>query len=197
MDLGSIFLILAVLLLVGLFVTRPLLARQDSQPVTGEPVTDHELSSLLAERDRVLTALQELDFDYTLGKIPEEDYPSQRARMLEYGAGILRQIDQLRGEEKPPSGEQDEAEERLEAAIAARKLDGQRRAPGLVNGAGVVPAKVASPDDELEVALANRRRARQGKAAGFCPNCGSAVQRSDKFCPRCGHNQTLPVKVKA
>jgi predicted amidophosphoribosyltransferase len=34
--------------------------------------------------------------------------------------------------------------------------------------------------------LAARRRARQDKSAGFCPQCGSPVQKSDLFCPRCG-----------
>lgn len=196
MDIGSIFLILALLLLVGLFVSRPLLVRQQNLPIDGDQQVDHELSGLLAERDRVLTSLQELDFDYALGKIPEEDYPAQRARMLEYGAGVLRQIDQLQGVEAALPA-QDEAEARLEAAIAARRTAGERRAASAANGAGVVSAQVASPDDELEVALANRRRSRPGKAAGFCPNCGSAVQRSDKFCPRCGHPLAEQVKVKA
>jgi len=196
MDIGSIFLILALLLLVGLFVSRPLLVRQQNLPLDGDQQVDHELSGLLAERDRVLTSLQELDFDYALGKIPEEDYPAQRARMLEYGAGVLRQIDELQGAEAALPA-QDKAEARLEAAIAAHRMAGERRAASAANGAGVVSAQVASPDDELEVALANRRRSRPGKAAGFCPNCGSAVQRSDKFCPRCGHPLAEQAKVKA
>ena len=37
---------------------------------------EHELSALMAERDRVINSLQELDFDFKLGKIPEEDYPA-------------------------------------------------------------------------------------------------------------------------
>ena len=32
---------------------------------------EHELSSLMAERERVINSLQELDFDFKLGKIPE------------------------------------------------------------------------------------------------------------------------------
>ena len=43
----------------------------------------------------MLTALSELDFDYTLGKIPEEDYPVQRTVLLQKGAGLLRQLDDL------------------------------------------------------------------------------------------------------
>ncbi|HWQ84225.1 MAG TPA: zinc ribbon domain-containing protein, partial [Anaerolineales bacterium] len=41
-------------------------------------------------------------------------------------------------------------------------------------------------DDSIEVALAQRRRQRQEKSAGFCPQCGGPVQKSDRFCPKCG-----------
>ena len=47
-------------------------------------------------------------------------------------------------------------------------------------------ARVSDPDDELEALLANRRRERQEKSAGFCPQCGGALQQSDRFCPKCG-----------
>ena len=49
----------------------------------------------MAERDRVINSLQELDFDFKLGKIPDEDYPAQRAELLQKGADILRKLDAL------------------------------------------------------------------------------------------------------
>ncbi len=175
MDLGSIFLILGLLVLVGLFISRPFLG----QKATVVSPEEHEYSSLLAERDRVLTALQELDFDYTLGKIPEADYPAQRAAMLEHGAEVLRQLDASRVETS-----RDEAESRLEAAIAARRLDAARlqAAPNGASGRILLLA----PDDNLEVLIASRRRERKEKSAGFCPQCGRPVQLSDRFCPKCG-----------
>ena len=74
MDLGAILLLLALLLGVGLFLAAPLMGGLPSS-VSQET---REASSLMAERDRVINALQELDFDFKLGKIPEEDYPGQR-----------------------------------------------------------------------------------------------------------------------
>ena len=68
MDIGSIFLILAILVPVVIFITRPIL-EHSATVVTDE---EHQYSALLAERDRVLLALQELEFDHDLGKIPEE-----------------------------------------------------------------------------------------------------------------------------
>ena len=190
MDIGSFFVILALLILVAWFVSRPIFDyRMASQNQAGD-AQEHELSSLLAERDRVLNALQELDFDYTLGKIPEEDYPPQRERLLQYGVDVLRKLDQIQEQSGVAAGPGDQdAQERLETAIAARRADaalisGTGRSSG--NGAGAVPARVASPDDSLEVMLANRRRARQGKSAGFCPRCGGPLFVADQFCPKCG-----------
>lgn len=178
MDIGSIFLILGLLVVVGLFISRPFFERQ-ARPVTE---AEHQRSTLLAERDRILNALQELDFDHALGKLPEEDYPSQRALLLQQGADVLRKLDAFQ-----PAAQHgafsEEAEARLEAAIAARR--GEVALPVGPNGSGARPM-AASPDDDLEVLIAGRRRARREKAAGFCPQCGNPVQVSDRFCPKCG-----------
>ncbi|RPJ39959.1 MAG: zinc ribbon domain-containing protein, partial [Chloroflexi bacterium] len=40
--------------------------------------------------------------------------------------------------------------------------------------------------DELEEMIATRKRERKESAAGFCPRCGKPVQKSDKFCSKCG-----------
>jgi hypothetical protein len=176
MDIGSILILFALLLLVGLFIARPILERKSS----AVSMEEHELSSLLAERDRALTALQELDFDYKLGKIPEEDYPAQRALILQYGAGILRQLDAYQ-----PQAAASSAEEQLEMVIAARRVE--KTGVATQGGNGSNPALSIAPDDSLEVLIANRRRSRQGKTAGFCHQCGSPLQQSDHFCPRCGN----------
>lgn len=183
MDLGSFLLILALLILVGLVVSRPFYERKLlARPATSTP-DDHEYSALMAERDRLLGALQELDFDYALGKIPEEDYPAQRAQLLQRGAEILRSLDRMQ-----PEAVGEDAEARLEAAIAVRRADAGSAVPGnqSEHARSRALAADASPDDAIEVMLANRRRARQAKAAGFCPQCGGPVQKSDHFCPRCG-----------
>ena len=174
MDIGSIFLILGLLVLVVLFISRPFLERK-TIPTS---VEDHELSSLLAERDRILNALQELDFDFALGKIPESDFPGQRASLLQRGADILRQLDALRAVHS-----HDDAEAALEAAIAARRADAAGMRVALNGGAGRM---VHAPDDDLEAVIASRRREHKEKAVGFCPQCGRPVQKSDRFCPKCG-----------
>lgn len=165
MELAAIFFSLVVLLLVGIYLYAPFMERR-ARRVTEE---EHELSALMAERDRVINALQELDFDFKLGKIPDDDYPVQRSALLQKGADILRKIDTL----APQATSAQDTEVRLERAIAARRAD-----------AGL--AKVEVSDDDLESMISSRRRNRTNKSAGFCPKCGKPVMVTDRFCPSCG-----------
>ena len=119
METAALLLTLWVLILVGLYLYAPFLERK-SRRTTAE---DNELSALLAERDRVVTSLQELDFDYKLGKIPAEDYPVQRAWLLQKGADTLKQIDSLTQQ----SASTLDTEARLEKAVAARRADSPSR----------------------------------------------------------------------
>jgi hypothetical protein len=113
MEITAIFFTLAILILVAIYLYAPFMERRAPR-VTEE---EHELSTLMAERDRVINSLQELDFDYKLGKIPEEDYPSQRTSLLQKGADILRRIDSIAPQ---PVALQD-VDARIERAIAARR----------------------------------------------------------------------------
>jgi hypothetical protein len=167
MEIGSLLLVLAVMLAVGLFVAQPYLNRRPGS-MTQE---SQEISSLMAERDRVINALQELDFDYNLKKIPAEDYPVQRAALLQKGSDILQKLDELTASPE----KFDSAEDRVEKAVAARRADTAPRS-----------ATPALDDENMEALIAGRRAARKGKSGGFCPRCGKPVLASDRFCPNCG-----------
>jgi hypothetical protein len=176
MDIGSILLIISLLALVALYVSRPLLEGQRSRSVSVDE-EEHQVSALLAERDRIVNALKELDFDHAMGKIPEEEYPVQRTALMQKGADILRQLDTFAPAQEEPVS----AEERLEAEIAVRRSHLVPAYSGSSSGNTIEDA-----EDDLEVAIAMRRRGRQEKTGGFCPSCGKPVQANDKFCPKCG-----------
>ena len=165
MEIAALLLTLGVIVLVGLYLYAPLLERQGHR-VTLE---EHELSALLAERDRVVNSLQELDFDFRLGKIPEGDYPAQRAALLQKGADILRSIDSY----SPQSARAQDTESRLEKAVASRRADASAKQAEL-------------SDDEIESMIISRRKVRKNKSGGFCPKCGKPVLATDRFCPSCG-----------
>lgn len=158
MELGAILLLLAVLAIVGMFVAKPFTEQWRAHAERGR-----EVSSLLAERDRVLVSLQELDFDHSLGKIPVEEYPAQRAILLQKGAEVLRRLDEIRAAQHVP------AEAHSEAEVGAHHIE-----------------SVPLSEDELEDLLAKRRAVRKEKAVGFCPKCGKSILQSDRFCPSCG-----------
>lgn len=158
MEPVAIFLLLIVLTFIVLFVTRPFFEKRRVRAAE----SSHELSSLWAERERLLTALQELDFDQTLGKIPAEDYPAQRAALLQKGAEVLRQLDTL-------------------TPISARQTVVKGQHAESANN----PTTPLS-DDDLEDLLVERRNGRKDKTAGFCPKCGKPILQLDVFCPSCG-----------
>ncbi len=126
MDIGSIFMILAVGVLVVLFISRPFFEPEETSHLVAQPAVkqrDHRRSELLAERDRIIITLDDLDTEYGLGKVPEEDYAQQRAGLLKAGAEVLRKLDEInlkkpeKGQAAAHPGEDDE----LEALIAARR----------------------------------------------------------------------------
>ncbi len=154
MVIESIFLVLALLVLTFGIILKPL---RDMRSVSVSP-RENKISVLLSERERILEALTELDFDNEVGKVPEELYPLQRKNLLQRGADILRQMDELRS----GAGGVDDP---LEKKIAEPRAD----------------------DDPLEAMIAARREGRKGTGKGkFCHNCGEAIQLNDQFCANCG-----------
>lgn len=168
MEIGAIFFALAVVTLVGMYVGQPYIQHRGRR-ATQE---DHEYSTLMADYDRAVNTLQELDFDNALGKVPEDDYPRQRAELLAKGADLLRKLDTFRPQEKKASRD---AKSRMEAAVASRRADSSDERSVTV-----------LDDDDLESMISARRKTRKEKSAGFCPKCGKPVQVSDRFCPSCG-----------
>lgn len=110
MALGSLLVFLALLIVVALIVARPL----------GEIEDDDEFeaaSPWIAERERVLEALAELDADWQLGKVPADIYKSQRAALLAKGATALKYLESS----AKPARKTRAAKDPLEAEIAAHK----------------------------------------------------------------------------
>jgi hypothetical protein len=106
MEAGSILFALAMLILVGVYLAGPL--SNPAQRRTGK--ANGTLSALIAERERLLDAIQELEIDHSMGKVLGDGYHRQRGLLASQGAQVLRRIDELHG----PT----DLEAELEAAIA-------------------------------------------------------------------------------
>lgn len=169
MDIGSILLLLALIVVVGAFVASPLRSRQHRHTPDEENI---EISELLAERERILDALAELDFDNEMGKVPDELYPLQREALVKRGAAVLKLLDERLPAASKPETVEAKAAERAEEAVAARRA--------------------AAADDPVEALILARKVAKSPDAAKndangkFCPNCGAQIKPGDRFCPVCG-----------
>jgi hypothetical protein len=152
MDLGSIFIGLAFTLMAAAFIIKPILERAG----TSITETERRLSTLQAERDRVLAAIEELEMDQTMGKVAQEDFQAQRRELLTRGVEILREQDELdlrRIERDTGDVAYSALESEFEAAVA--KLRGSDVEPS-TTFCGACGAKIVVGDR-------------------FCVNCGEAV----------------------
>jgi len=112
MPIGSILLIAALSAIVLFYLALPF--------VTGKGLGKQEnqnVSALLAERERILGAILELEADNQLGKVPKAVFREQRQSLLEKGALILAELEQT------PAGPASEAA--LEKIIADHRKQTQ------------------------------------------------------------------------
>jgi hypothetical protein len=162
MDLGSIFLGVALLLVVAFIVAQPLLAgdlRRERQPGPAD--------QLRVEHERVLTQLRDLDFDHATGKLLDEDYTAQRAQLVAQGVEVLKQLDALTAAiaaAEPTAARAASVDDEIEAALAARKAGRSAPPP-------TTPPAAASVT---------------------CPHCGRAAAAGDQFCGKCGQRLPAP-----
>jgi NADH pyrophosphatase NudC (nudix superfamily) len=184
MTTGSILLGLALVVIVGLYVARPLLApKVDSRPKKSI------YNDLLANKEFYLIQIKSLELDYSTGKIPEEEYQQQRAALVAEAAATLKRIDEIEAaatqtDPQPeanlaPISPEMDVDADIEAAVSRLRHSHHAPAPpGLERG-------LAAP-----VALSAER-----SEPKFCPQCGQATDLGDKFCVNCGTKIKYPQPV--
>lgn len=211
---GSLLLGIALLLVVGLVVIRPLLspsADEANFAHAADPVTRRQ--ALEAQKDALLEQIRDLDFDRETGKVPEDKYQKRRTELTAEAADIFRQLDDLAAAANGarPTGDRAVDDEiivdevivdEIEAAVARR-----RKRPSADRRSSDGEASAPVPEDaeaEIEAAIARRRDRREEdaeamaapstvardsarKKARFCPQCGEPLDPEDKFCAHCGH----------
>lgn len=164
MDIGSILLGLALLLVVVFIVAQPLLDRAGAAERAPGP-----LDALLAEHERVLLALRDLDFDHAMGKTLADDYVAQREQLLAQGRAVLQQLDSL----APGQASGVDLDDQIEQAIARRR---RRGVSAVTRGAAEADSAVGS----------GQRRTAAPPTGRFCSQCGRPARPEDKFCGACG-----------
>jgi hypothetical protein len=144
-------------------------------------VDDDRLTELLGRKDAVMVAIKDLEFDYRVGKLSEEDYQLYDQRLRRQAVGLLQQIEQL----APESARFDAT---LEAEIAQRRKVRDPAAAVPVAVAAAAPASAPA----IAVTAAAPAMAPAAAANGdpirprFCTTCGNRLEEHHKFCANCG-----------
>ncbi|MBO9361955.1 MAG: hypothetical protein J7452_07105 [Thermoflexus sp.] len=99
-------------LLALLYVLSPLREEKLTNPA-------REREALRAQYEQILRTLWELETDWRMGKIPEEDYQALRQRYLKEGAAV--------GQALQEEGEVPDLEAQIEAAVRARRAQLRRK----------------------------------------------------------------------
>ena len=93
----AILIALGIALAAAAFVAAPLFfgAGRAARAAAGDGQASLELEDLLAEKETVYAAIEELDFDFKSGKLSEEDHQVLRQRYEERAAFLLKAVDDL------------------------------------------------------------------------------------------------------
>ena len=149
-----------------LAVAWPLLKKDPPPPL----VEEDRLTGLLYRKDQVMTSIKELEFDYRVGKLSDEDYQLFDQRLRRQAILLLQQIEQV----IPDSAELD--------AVLEREVERRRKVAGGADSR-------MQDTEEIEAEVARRRQVTVAPASvvqRYCTHCGTALAEHHKFCANCG-----------
>ena len=95
----AVMISLGIAMVVVAFVAAPffLLTSRSAEVAPKNPDAPEALRDLLAEKETIYAAIQELDFDFKSGKLSTEDHQVLRRRHEAQAATVLKRIDELQG----------------------------------------------------------------------------------------------------
>lgn len=89
MTLYALIFIVIILVLVIIFVTRPLF---ETLAEIEQPTQHAEIALKQAEYEAVLGHIRELDFDFNLGKLSPVEHEEQRSQLMSQAAELRREL---------------------------------------------------------------------------------------------------------
>jgi predicted nucleic acid-binding Zn ribbon protein len=120
------------------------------------------------QRDEVLLALRDLEFDFKTGKVTEEDYGPLHAQLLAEAAKYIEA--------------EKEEDQQLETLIQSRRKS-------------TSSLKCESCGTPLEAGQKFCSKCGQAAKSVSCPSCGKKIHAGDLFCSSCGTH--IEVKLGA
>lgn len=164
MEISSILIGLVLLIASLAFVFLPFKQKQPAALKAHKVNGHHD-----GRRESVLSALRDLDFDFRIGKVSEEDYTPLRAQLVAEAAQYIEQ--------------EKKEEDKLESLIQTRRAVKQKT------------MKCEHCGAPMEIGQRFCPKCGSAVNKDLCPACGNKVRTSDQFCSSCGNR--LEVKLGA
>ena len=166
MNLGAIFIGIAILVIAVPYVMNPLVNERRKQPVKATLLKKDGKG----QQKDALVAIRDLDFDFQTGKVTREDYETLRAQLVLEAAEYL----QTKMEE----------DEKIEALIRARLQTVKQSVKCEKCGGEIRPFDHFCP--ACGVTAKNQTAPNEPVPQIACPGCGKSVKDGDLFCTGCG-----------
>jgi len=168
--LATLLLLAAVLVFVGYPLVHP--GAPDAVEPAALPLLGQR-ERLLAERERALTTLQELEFEHNIGNLSDEDYAALQAPQRRKAVAILRELDSIGDDgvnapvSPPPLVDDPTLDTRLEEDIARARA----RLTGTPATSSATPTVPIPEDASAPAAVCPTCRAPHTAGARFCAEC--------------------------
>jgi hypothetical protein len=157
------------------FITRPWWSkahRTSELDIATQPDAKHQQATLIERRESLLNTLRDLEFDYSVSKVTQDDYEALRRPLLIEVAEIMAQLD--------------DADDEIYTQIEQDVLTIRETLPSdhfeqTVSSNGTCPAcEWVRRPGALYCAKCG------AELPPLCPECGQATEATDAFCRECG-----------
>jgi uncharacterized protein involved in exopolysaccharide biosynthesis len=125
-----------------------------------------KLKTLENQKDTLYSAIKDIEFDFSLGKLSADDFQELNTKYKIEAAGVLKEIDSLSS-----NNEKEFLDSKIEQEILSyRKSRGTNE----------------SLENDLEREIAAYRAANKTSGSYVCSQCGAEYGAEDAFCSKCG-----------
>ena len=163
------------------FVLHPIFSREEASADIPDE-SDRERGQMEDQKNRLLTAIKDLDFEYRAGKLSDVDYQRVRADDLSQLAKVMARLEALGAGEKPSPPKTEPPEIKASEIKAPEPTEPSEPSEESSDDVACLSCQKINPPDAkfcfscgkpIEIPLQ-------------CPQCGTKLLEEARFCMSCG-----------
>ena len=93
----TIFIFILLAAVVSYLVVSPIFKAKTLQGNWGKHDSNHRAGDLVERKETIYAAIKDIEFDYQMGKLSEEDFKELRQQYKDEAIGLLKKIDKIQG----------------------------------------------------------------------------------------------------